>query len=104
MSEKQKAAFLRRLRRAITDSEHRYVIFWTPSCAYSVNAIRLLREAAPGHFSSYSQKASIKQDLLGYLKMIGDQIGFDGSHTTWPIVFHDGKYLGGYTELRATMR
>lgn len=98
-----RSRFLRRLQRAIVDSDVDYVIFWIPSCPYSVSAIQALQDKATDNYVSYTQKPAVKEELMGALRAIGESIDFPIRHRTWPVVFYQGKYLGGSEELQRAL-
>lgn len=104
MTDQDRTRFLRQLRRSITDSQHPYVLYWAPGCQYSERARELLEAKCPGQFDSYPQQFGVKGVLLGLFEEIADQIEFPSSHRTWPMVFHRGRFLGGYTELAEHLR
>lgn len=79
-----------------------YVIFYSPKCKYSVNALDLLKhknksfkgynvDRIPGGFGK----------LLNYLNNNRQMTNFLETHKTKPIIFHRGKFVGGFIELKS---
>lgn len=78
-----------------------YVIFYSPACGYSINAIDLLRES-DSYFKAYDID-NIRGGLNRVLSSLSNQanrVGFDIRHRTKPIIFIDGKFIGGHNELQ----
>lgn len=84
----------------IMENSDKFVIFYTPNCVYSVNALNLLREANVGYkgYDINNINGGISR-LLKTFNDFSDEIQFNPQHRTRPIVFYQGKYLGGYQEL-----
>ena len=84
-----------------------YIIFYmnTEYCPYSNNAIKLLKQYKKS-FKGYcvkdpSKNIDKKQDLINCLKNTSKYTGFDNSYNTLPIIFHNGKFIGGYDQLKS---
>ncbi|QKF94114.1 glutaredoxin [Fadolivirus algeromassiliense] len=78
-----------------------YIIFYSPTCKYSLNAIDLLKYKNKS-FKGYDVN-KIKggfYKLLDYLSLWKENTGYIDSHKTKPIIFHKGKFIGGFTELK----
>lgn len=87
---------------AVLNNKDRYVIFYSEWCRYSNDALDLLRS------NDIKYKRYIIDDIkniggvpeLGAKFMEDTSLEFDPKHTTRPIVFKFGKFLGGFTELK----
>lgn len=79
-----------------------YVLFYSPICGYSLKALQLLREKKLA-YKGYDVATIGMQPLLAVLNANADTIGFRSSHTTKPIIFYNGKFVGGYTELASKL-
>lgn len=77
----------------------RYVVFYDKGCPYSERAIELLKDVPHRAYeiTSFADKLST---LIDYFKYTATKTGFDISHKTKPIVFYQGKFIGGFTELQ----
>lgn len=77
-----------------------FILFYSPWCQYSKNAIELLKmKGLP--FKGYNIdniKGNIDK-ILYYLSKNKNATDFDDTHRTRPIIFHKGKFIGGYTDL-----
>lgn len=76
------------------------VILYSPWCRYSRMALELLNE-------NRIQCVSIKiEDINDTMSQIVSQLAksgipnFDGTHRTRPMIFIDGKFIGGFSELQ----
>jgi glutaredoxin len=77
-----------------------YVIFYVKECPYCQNALALLEKSGV-NCKGYNIH-DIKGDMLALLSVLNtnaNEIGFDKGHKTKPIIFYNGKFIGGYTEL-----
>lgn len=84
----------------IINNKDKYIIFYSPTCIYCINAIKLLKRSNL-KFKAYDID-KIKggmQTVLGQLIKTKKLTGFDVRHNTKPIIFKYGKFLGGYTDL-----
>lgn len=80
-----------------------YIIFFVYQCRYSMEALNLLRNSKV-RYKGYDINdinginGNIGK-LLEILNRYSDIINFDRQHKTKPIIFLDGKFIGGYNEL-----
>lgn len=86
-------------------SEVGFTIFMSPNCPYCVDAIKLLkylnqRTNVSLSIIDFAQFPDNKATVLNFLKNNKHMYNFDINHTTRPIVFYNGKYIGGYNELK----
>lgn len=89
----------KKILKAINSNTDTYIIFFSYSCGYSVNALNLLKKSKL-KFKGYDiDKICSLSELLNIL--ISSNIDFDKHHRTKPIVFYNGKFIGGYTELNS---
>jgi hypothetical protein len=78
-------------------SKQGYTIYTKLHCSYCIKAKILLENLSPCIIDCDDYLADvIKRDF--FLTFIEDLAG--KPHTTFPIVFRDGQYLGGYTETK----
>lgn len=78
-----------------------YVIFFTYDCFYSIKALDLLRQSGE-KYKGYDID-TIDGGLTKLLKVLNEQkkiINFDPNHRTKPIIFLNGKFIGGYDDLK----
>lgn len=73
------------------NSADKFVIYWSPDCKYCVKALALLQKQNTIH------AAVVIDDFPALLKKMRGKI--PESHKTKPIIFLNGKFLGGYTDL-----
>jgi glutaredoxin-related protein len=77
-----------------------FVTFYDPNCGYSRSAIDLLKSRPDLKFKGYViDNAGGLQSVLDYFNQYGQQLQFDPSHTTKPIIFYQNKFLGGFDQL-----
>lgn len=78
-----------------------YVIFFVHNCPYCENALNLLRKKSVKYkgYDINSINGGMSQ-LLNVLNENASLIAFDSTHQTKPIIFLNGKFLGGYDNLR----
>lgn len=84
----------------VLDNDDKYIIFYSSWCGYSQRALEFLRSNNLP-YKGYSID-KIKNGLEHLLKRLGtnyELTNFQQDHRTRPIVFHNGKFVGGYTEL-----
>ena len=77
-----------------------FIIFFTPECNYCKKALSLLRNNNVS-FKSYNINliSGGLPNLLAILNRNSHFINFNPAHRTKPIIFYNGKYIGGYSEL-----
>ena len=78
-----------------------YVIFYSPKCKYSVDALELMKHKNKS-FKGYNVDKIHGGfgKLLNYLTNNKQSTGFLETHKTKPIIFHKGNFIGGFTELK----
>lgn len=77
-----------------------FIIFFVYGCPYCERALQFLRSHNL-KYKSYDIN-SINGEmprLLNILNYYKDQIGFNPNHRTKPIIFLNGRFVGGYNEL-----
>jgi glutaredoxin len=80
------------------------VIFYSPWCAYSQKALELAK-IKNVEYRAYDIGA-ITQDidiLLEHFRQDYPELGVTSTHKTRPIVFVDGKFIGGYSHIQLTL-
>lgn len=77
-----------------------YVIFFIYECQYSRKALELLRNKNAKYkgYDINTIRGGMNK-LLEVLKKNAELINFNIEHNTKPIIFVNGKYVGGYEEL-----
>ncbi|XWV26643.1 putative glutaredoxin [Tupanvirus soda lake] len=78
-----------------------YVIFFVYSCPYSMRALELLRQKNVKYrgYDINNLNGGMTK-LLEVLNENSELTNFKSSHKTKPIIFLNGKFLGGYDILR----
>lgn len=77
-----------------------FIIFYSPHCRFCINAMKLLKDNNLS-FKSYNIN-HIKnglQRLLHYLNTHKIITQFNEKHKTIPIIFYNGKFIGGFSDL-----
>jgi|AntRauTorckE6833_2_1112554.scaffolds.fasta_scaffold60332_2 glutaredoxin len=77
-----------------------FIIFYNEWCGYSRKALELLKN------KEHSFKGYIIDNIKGKLPRVLDSLikgkkltNFKKDHNTIPIIFRNGKFIGGYSEL-----
>lgn len=84
----------------ILKHKDKYVIFYSEWCSYSMRALKLLQSKGVPYRAYVIEKVSPDFSvMLMLLNKSKEKNGFRSGHTTRPIIFKHGKFLGGYTEL-----
>lgn len=80
--------------------ENTFVIFFINGCPYCENALKLLREKNV-KYKGYNidEINGTMSKLLKILNQNADIINYNKNHTTKPIIFYNGKFIGGFNEL-----
>ena len=81
----------------IKKHNNKFVIFYSDNCPFCDNALKLLHDY---NYKKYNiEVIGGLQKLLSVLKKTKKLTGFKETHSTKPIIFYKGKFIGGYTEL-----
>jgi len=77
-----------------------FTIFYTPECPYCKRALALLDKSGKAYKGYDMKNIDGGQDfVLECLAQNPKLTGFDKNHRTRPIVFYDGQFVGGASEL-----
>jgi glutaredoxin len=77
-----------------------YLVFYSQWCGYSKKALALLESTKTDAKCYIVDKIlGSREKLLSCLISDAENTSFDKNHKTVPIIFYQGKFLGGYTEL-----
>jgi glutaredoxin len=76
------------------------VILYSPWCGYSKKALELLNKNHISHTSIDLDHIGATMDGIRTRLSKEKSIRFPSSYSTRPMIFVDGKFIGGYTELR----
>jgi len=75
-----------------------YIVFFEYTCSYCKNAIHLLQQKNR-KFKAYNLEKIGVKNLLRLFNNHKELIGFDPNYLTKPLIFINGKFLGGYDDL-----
>lgn len=78
-------------------NENTYVVLYREGCPYSQRALALLKKKNKpykGYIIDRTEQKNIA-DCLSEKK----EINKDSKHTTVPMIFYRGKFIGGFSEL-----
>jgi len=79
-----------------------FIIFYNPDCPYCKNAFKYMEDKGFAYKGYIIDKYPDERDkLLECLMKDKENNGFRSDHTTVPIIFYKGKFVGGYTDLVA---
>jgi len=76
------------------------VILYSPWCGYSKNALELLNKNHISHISIDIDHIGGTMDLIRSRLAKEKSLQFPKSYSTRPMIFINGKFIGGYSELR----
>lgn len=78
------------------------VIFYSPWCAYSNRALDLVRESKlPNKCYNIDSISDGFNKIKERFDSNKDLLNFNTNHKTRPIIFVNGRFIGGYTELKS---
>ena len=80
---------------------NKYVMFYSKWCSYSTKAIDKIKKS--GETFRFYDIDSIQNGMeliLDDLNKNASKTNFDSNHTTRPIIFYKGNFIGGYSELK----
>jgi glutaredoxin len=88
------------IRKIIEADDDTFIIYYRNGCPYSMRALSLLT-GLNMRFKGYdvSKINGEKNNLLKNLRTYSSKIAYDPSHTTVPIIFRNGVFIGGCREL-----
>lgn len=76
------------------------VILYSSWCGYSKNALQLLNKSYIPHTSIEFDDIDATMEEIRSRLSKEKSIGFPSSYSTRPMIFVDGKFIGGYNELK----
>ena len=83
----------------IVSNNNKYIIFYSKWCGYSMKALDLLRLKKVEYKGYNIDKINGGMSRLLEIFNNNSLLSFDNSHKTRPIIFFNGKFIGGYTDL-----
>ena len=84
----------------ILTNDDKFIIYYSDWCRYSTDAIKLLKSQQQSFKGYKIDKIRGGLDrLIASFTNNKDQIHFNTTHGTRPIVFYKGKFVGGLAEL-----
>ena len=83
----------------ITQPTDCYIIFYSNWCKYSLNALSLLRSRNACYKGYEIESIPGGMDYLLKLFNSTSELNFNPMHKTRPMIFYNGKFIGGYSEL-----
>ena len=88
------------IKKIINAKPKTYIIFFGYDCSFSILALDLLRNSNVFYkgYDIYQIPGGMAK-LLDILSEHIELIGFNINHKTKPIIFYNGKFIGGYAEL-----
>ena len=81
----------------------KYVIFIKKECPYSKAAIKLIKSKKKRYIKIDVNEIGGKEKVIKILKKL-KYIGKKIKHKTVPIIFENGKFIGGYEELKTKLK
>jgi glutaredoxin len=86
----------------IRKHKDKIVIFFDYGCPYSEEALKLLQDSEKPYKAYEIEKFTKLPILVDYFSIPenSEAIKYNNKHRTKPIIFVDGKFLGGFTELK----
>jgi len=78
-----------------------WTLYGRSSCPYCQGALNLLKKRnAPLYFIDLETQHIDKQNLLNFLRMeVNPKNQLLKAHETVPLIFHNGQFIGGYSQL-----
>jgi glutaredoxin len=76
-----------------------FIVFYEKTCPYCVAALDELRRTKSRYKGYEINNINLSFNQLLNIFKKHPELNFDPKHKTVPIVFYNGKFLGGYTEL-----
>ena len=84
----------------IINNKNHYIIFYSEWCGYSINAIQLLKDKNVEFKGYIIEKICEMNKLIDIFNNNKEKLKFNEGHKTRPIIFYNGTFIGGYTELK----
>jgi glutaredoxin len=83
----------------IINNKNIFTIFYSPHCYYSIKAIELLKKKKVIYKKYNLDNIGGLSYVINKIIKNKDLIYFDINHKTKPIIFYNGKFIGGYSNL-----
>lgn len=80
--------------------ENECVILYSPWCSYSKNALSLLNQHRISHSSIDLEKIDASMGEIRSRLAKEKSFKFPESYSTRPMIFINGKFIGGYNDLK----
>lgn len=75
-----------------------YIVFYSKTCIFCQKAFELLRHKKKSYKGYNVDQIGLKRFTDEFIKN-SDLLNYDITHKTKPIIFHKGKFIGGYDKL-----
>jgi len=84
----------------IINNKHFYIVFGIDNCSYCKKTIDWLY-ANDKSFKYYNitKYRSIFINILKKINEYDPQLAINMNHETFPVIFYNGKFIGGYTDI-----
>ena len=79
----------------------KYVVFYSSWCSYSQSAMNKIQQSGSAY--RFYDIDTVPGGLDAVLKALNAQpnkVGFKSAHTTRPIIFYKGQFIGGDSDLK----
>jgi glutaredoxin len=84
----------------INSNEGIYLIFGLSGCKYCIKSIEFVQSNnLPFKYYEISKYYEIFIPILNELSELDNKLNIDPNHRTFPVIFYNKKFLGGYAEL-----
>jgi len=88
--------------RSVLKNDNKIVIFVSYNCPYCIRALHILKyHKIPSNIHDIDKINGGLDKILDKLNEDPKATGFDPNHTTKPVIFENGKFIGGCSELEA---
>ena len=78
-----------------------FLVFGIESCKYCKNSIQILTEKnLPFKYYSLDKYYDFFLNILERITNLDIELNIDPNHKTFPIIFYNGKYVGGSDKLK----
>lgn len=89
-----------KLYKKIVKNSNKVVLFGLSYCGYCKSAIKFLKKKdVPFKYYQIDKYYDVFFYILNKLIEVHPELAFDTNHKTFPVIFINGKFIGGYSDL-----